>query len=240
MKTKKIKLDSLCSTNIFTSLAGQELPWRGYESVNKSAGLLPVFIFLHGSGERGTDNRKQLTFMDILFPVIDSLEAYPALYIFPQCPEEKRWVECDWDAETHIMPETPSDALQALYELINEKLSTKKYDPARIYIVGLSMGGFGVWDMMARTPDLIAAAVPICGGADENTGKIIKDIPVHAFHGALDKAVSVSRTRNIIEAMRKAGGNPLYTEYPEEGHGSWNPAFREKGLLQWIFAQKKK
>lgn len=238
-KKNKINLDSLFSKQVYVSSKGDTLPWRSYESAKSSTEKLPLFIFLHGSGERGTDNRKQLAHLEFLFPSEDSLKVHSALYIIPQCPEEKRWVECDWDAAEHTTPETPSIAMFALYELMDSLLATGRYDSKRIYIIGLSMGGFGVWDMLARTPEKIAAAVPICGGADDAKASVMVSVPIHAFHGDKDDAVKVERTRHIIQNIQKAGGKPLYTEYAGVGHGSWIPAFQEKDLLQWIFTQVK-
>jgi predicted peptidase len=112
-------------------------------------------------------------------------------------------------------------------------------DGRRIYITGLSMGGYGTWDLMARKPELFAAAVPICGGGDEATAEKIKNIPVWVFHGAKDGAVKVERSRRMVEALKKAGGKPIYTEYPEVGHDSWNPAYKDAKMFAWLFAQKK-
>ena len=102
------------------------------------------------------------------------------------------------------------------------------------------MGGFGTWDAIARYPDKFAAAVPICGGGDENTAKLIAGIPIWAFHGADDQVVKVERSRNMMNAIKKEGGNPLYSEYKGVGHGSWIPAYKETELLKWLFMQSLK
>jgi predicted peptidase len=112
-------------------------------------------------------------------------------------------------------------------------------DPMRVYITGLSMGGFGAFDLLARRPDLFAASAPVCGGADEKTADKIKHIPIWAFHGAKDTAVKPARSRNMIGALEKAGGKPKYTEYPDVGHNSWDNAYRDPEFSKWFFAQKK-
>ena len=139
----------------------------------------------------------------------------------------------------HVQPKEPSEPMRLVLELIDAVRKDYPVDPKRIYITGLSMGGFGTWDVLARRPDLFAAAVPICGGADETTAPTMATIPIWAFHGAKDPAVKVSRTRNMIEALKKAGGEPKYTEYPDVGHNSWVPAFKDPEMMKWLFAQKK-
>lgn len=129
--------------------------------------------------------------------------------------------------------------MKLVLELIASLQKEYRIDPKRLYITGLSMGGYGTWDVLARYPDLFAAAVPICGGGDESTAARIAKIPIWAFHGALDTAVKVERSRNLIAALEKAGGKPLYTEYPDEAHASGVPAYRAPVMMEWLFAQKK-
>ncbi len=199
----------------------------------------PLVIFLHGSGERGSDNEKQIIHIKDLFLNKSNRIKYPAFIIAPQCPEGKMWVDVEWDKEKHIMPEEPSGTLSLTMELIDSLLKKHPIDTNRIYITGLSMGGFGVWDAIARYPDMFAAAIPICGGGDENTAEKIKNIPIWAFHGSNDKVVHVERSRNMINALRKTGASPLYTEYKGVGHGSWFKAYKETELLKWLFTQSK-
>ena len=112
-------------------------------------------------------------------------------------------------------------------------------DPQRIYLTGLSMGGYGTWDLLARKPDLFAAGVPVCGGGDESTAEQIANIPIWVFHGDLDSAVPVSRSRTMVEALKKAGGHPKYSEYPGVEHNSWDKAYADPELMKWLFAQKR-
>jgi predicted peptidase len=112
-------------------------------------------------------------------------------------------------------------------------------DSHRLYVMGLSMGGYATWDVTTRHPEMFAAAVPVCGGGDEKEAGKIKNLPIWAFHGGSDPVVKTVRTRNMIVAIKEAGGNPKYTEYPGVGHDSWTPAFKEPELLPWLFAQKR-
>jgi predicted peptidase len=113
-------------------------------------------------------------------------------------------------------------------------------DPDRIYITGLSMGGYGTWDALQRKPDYFAAAIPICGGGDVNGAEKMKDVPIWAFHGDADGAVKVSRSRDMIEALKAAGGKPKYTEYPGGGHDSWTATYKNPEVMAWLFEQKRK
>jgi predicted peptidase len=110
-------------------------------------------------------------------------------------------------------------------------------DRSRIYVTGLSMGGYGTWDLIARFPHRFAAAVPVCGGGDPETASQIKHIPLWAFHGALDNVVPPGQSRVMVRALQDAGGTPGYTEYPDVKHDSWVYAFREPHLLPWLFNQ---
>ena len=111
-------------------------------------------------------------------------------------------------------------------------------DPQRIYLTGLSMGGYGTWDLLARKPDLFAAGVPVCGGGDESTAEKFAKVPVWVFHGDKDTAVPVGRSRTMVEALKKAGGHPKYTEYAGVGHNPWDKAYADPKLMNWLFKQK--
>ena len=202
---------------------------------------VPLVLVLHGAGERGMDNTAQLVHGSALFLDPKNREKFPCFVLFPQCPPGKRWVEVDWGQKTsHAQPKEPSDPMRLTRHLLDQLLSKEPIDEKRIYITGLSMGGFGTWDFAARYPDLTAAIAPICGGADDSTAPRLKDIPVWAFHGAKDTAVWPERSRSMIQALRKTGATPRYTEYEKVGHDSWNNAFREPEFLPWLFSHVKK
>ena len=164
---------------------------------------------------------------------------YPCFVIAPQCPAEEKWVDADWDADSHIMKDKPAVPLDVSIELVHQMLKEHPIDRARIYVVGYSMGGFGAWDCIERWPDIFAAAVPVCGGGDETKAGRIARMPIWAFHGALDPTVKVSRSRNMILAVVMAGGLPRYSEYPAINHFSWGLAFSDSELFKWLFSQKK-
>ncbi len=202
--------------------------------------LMPLVLLLHGSGERGNDNSAQLhNGVAQLLGSETAAARFPCYCVVPQCPTEQRWVEVDWDADRHVLPLEPSAPLSATVELVNTLLKSHPIDPQRVYLIGLSMGGFGVWDLLSRRPERFAAAVSICGGADENAVAAAWAVPVWGFHGAADHVVRVERSRRTIDALRVAGGIPRYTEYPEVGHDSWTHAFAEPDLLPWLFSHRR-
>ena len=224
----------------FTDASGDKLRYRllkpkDYDPNRK----YPLVVFLHGAGERGSDNTAQLVHAMADFASDRIMENYPAFVIAPQCPDEKKWVEVPWTDEDHEMPKEPSQSLRQTLELVAALQEEFSIDPARRYITGLSMGGFGVWDAIQRRPELFAAAAPVCGGADARLAKRIKDVPVWAFHGDQDDAVKVRRSRDMIAAIKAAGGSPKYTEYKGVGHDSWTATYQDPELYKWLFAQKR-
>lgn len=199
----------------------------------------PLVLFLHGAGERGNDNRRQLIhgMGDLVRPVMR--KQHPAIVVAPQCPQGKRWVEVPWDADSHSHPERASEPMTLILKLLEELPEEFSIDQDRIYVTGLSMGGFGTWDLLTRKPELAAAAIPICGGGDPEHVARYKDVPIWVFHGGSDEVVDVKRSREMVEALKAAGGRPIYTEYPSVGHNSWAPTYGNRAVWDWLFAQRK-
>jgi predicted peptidase len=224
----------------YTDAKGKTLPYRllkplDYDPTQK----YPLVLFLHGAGERGTDNEKQLIHGVPEFAKEENRKRYPCFLIAPQCPSKDMWVDLNWRAETHRQSEEPAEPMRLALELVGTIQKEFSIDARRIYVTGLSMGGYGTWDALARRPELFAAGVPICGGGDETTASAIAKIPVWVFHGAKDPAVKVERSRRMVEALKRVGGDPKYTEYPDEGHASWVPAYKSPELIEWLFDQKR-
>lgn len=222
------------------TVGAQTLPYRllkppGYDKTKK----YPLIIFFHGAGERGTDNNAQLNYAPRdVFQKADFQQAHPCFILAPQCPPNDKWVEMDWSLLTGSRPTEPSPPMKLALGALDAVEAEFNIDRSRVYVAGLSMGGFATWDCVTRFPARFAAGVPCCGGGDETTVTAeIARVPVWAFHSADDNVVHVERTRNMIAAMKKAGGSPKYTEYNGLGHGSWVKAFSEPGLYDWLFAQ---
>lgn len=234
---------SLFASHTFRTQQGSPLSYRLLSPPPRQTGLVPLVVLLHGAGERGDDNAAQLRngAAELLGNELPR-RSFPCYFALPQCPPDARWVEVDWSAKSHTLPVAPSRPLMALQGLLTKLRAELPIDPERVYLVGLSMGGYGVWDLLCRTPSLFAAAVPICGGGDEAQADKLRGIPIWAFHGRKDAVVPVERSRRMIEAVRRLGSPPAprYTELPDVEHDAWNSAFAEPELLPWLFAQRRK
>lgn len=230
------------ATFTHTGKDGATLPYRLLTPEKIEAGKrYPVVIFLHGAGERGNDNQKQLKHGAGLFAKPEVRQKFPCYVIAPQCPDGKKWCEVDWgDPKPHQTPAQPSVPMSLLLELIDEFRQRPSVDQARLYVTGLSMGGFGTWDLISRRPTQFAAAVPICGGGDVAAATVLAKMPIWIFHGANDTVVKTVRSQLMDEALKKAGSTLVkYTEYPGVGHDAWNPAYKESELLPWLFGQRR-
>lgn len=201
----------------------------------------PLVIFLHGSGERGSDNEAQLKWGVQNFSTDKNMVQHPAIVIAPQCPLNQSWSNTKRTPKStaiELLP-TPSKPMQLLIELIKQTVAKMPVDTNRIYITGLSMGGYGTYDAIERYPNLFAAAVPVCGGGDVSKASLIAHIPMWIFHGAEDPAVNVVNSVEMNEALMKAGAHPGLTIYPQTGHFSWLAAYSDEHMMEWLFQQHK-
>lgn len=219
----------------FQASDGKTLQYRFYkpEGIKKSR-KYPLIIFLHGAGERGMDNDLQVRGQDMFLHLIFSEEGKKnkAFLVAPQCPPGVRWTEGVGLAGTPLL---------RVHELVEQIKQKFPIDKKRVYVTGVSMGGFGTWDWMVNYADETAAAVPICGWI--NVEKMcavpgMKDKPVWIFHGDRDPAVRVVNGRNAYAGMQRISQNAKYTEYPGVAHNSWINAYREPELPKWLYKQK--
>lgn len=230
----------LFSYEMYTSAKGDTLKYRmlspDYDTMRK----YPLVIFLHGSGERGSDNNAQLKWGVLNFSTDQNMKLHPAIVVAPQCPDNSSWANfADRNSSVKFNP-SPAKPMVLLRELIQQLITQYRVDTNRIYITGLSMGGFGTFDALARYPDLFAAAVPVCGGGDASKASLISHIPIWIFTGAEDPAVSPALSFEMAGALNKAGAHPGYTQYPEVGHFSWIAAYSDPMMMEWLFRQNKK
>jgi len=179
----------------------------------------PMILFLHGSGERGKDLSK----VKIYGPPkrAETETNFPFVVVSPQCPTEQ-W----WDAD-------------ALYALVQTIIKTYRVDTNRLYLTGLSMGGFGTWNMAMAYPHLFAAIAPVCGGGDAAKAATVRHIPVWVFHGVDDPAVPIRRSEQMVTALQQAGGDVRFTRYEKTGHDSWTKAYNEPELYTWFLQHSK-
>lgn len=237
--------DALTGSQALTFTEGSSsIPYRLFQPVgfDLPGTSFPLVLFLHGAGERGTNNTAQVT--SHIQGLIDRTEAgsYGAYLLAPQCPSGQDWLN------------TP---LTLALNLVQQFIQTHNVDPSRVYITGLSMGGFGTFRALANRPGMFAAAVPMSGGGTPSLASTYKQTPLWAFHGAADTVVSVSSTRNTITAIENAGGtNERYTELAGQGHVIWAPVYNgntfsydtnytgsyvpdgSSDMYSWLFAQQ--
>lgn len=229
----------------FTSPEGSKLLYRilfpeEYDRTKK----YPLILFLHGAGERGNDNEKQLVHGSKLFLDPEVRRKYPAIVVFPQCPEDNYWssVRIDRNATPLVLDfdytRPIHEPLSLSISLVRELLRTEGVDDRRVYITGLSMGGMGTFEAVHRFPDMFAAALPICGGGDTQQYRKVKT-PFWVFHGDADAVVDVAYSRKMVEKLKDLKVKVKYTEYPGVNHNSWDSAFAERDFLRWTFRKKK-
>lgn len=226
----------------FVAKDGSKLLYRWHEpSAKKPGEKYPLVVLLHGAGERGANNVSQLVWGAI--PLFDYMRKKGREFYFVagQVPKGKQWVDVPWRGFDHRLPEKPSETMTLLIELLSGLLES---DPAidldRVYATGVSMGGYGTWDLISRKTEWFAAAMPICGGADVAQATKLRDLPVFIHHGDMDSAVPVWRSRSMIAALRNAGSHVArYTEYQGCGHDSWKPAYGDEKNFDWLFSKKR-
>jgi predicted peptidase len=237
----KAQVPTNFSAQFFTNGKGDTLYYRQLVPDANPKRHYPLLIFLHGSGERGSDNISQLKWGVMNFATEQNLLKYPAVIIAPQCPANSGWTGPgnSRTAITAPMSATPTKPMELLLALIKQIKAQGLIDTSRIYITGLSMGGFGTFDAIEREPGLFAAAVPVCGGGDPAKAASLAKLPMWIFTGSEDPAVNPEFSLNMLEALWKAGARPGFTMLPEVGHFSWLGAYTDPLMIEWLFRQHK-
>ena len=227
------------SYNAYTNTNGDTLKYRQLFPDNDPSQKYPLVIFLHGSGERGNDNEAQLKWGITNFATDDMMSKHPAFVIAPQCPLNMSWSNFvkEGSGTNMLLQQVPTKPMALLIALISQLKKTLPVDTNRIYITGLSMGGFGTLDIIQRYPHLFAAAVPVCGGGDASKAASIAHIPIWLFHGANDPSVNPQYTLDMVNALTKAGSHVGFTQYPQVGHFSWLAAYSDALMIEWLFKQ---
>lgn len=217
------------------------LPFRWSAPLAGRAAQAPLLVFLHGLGERGADNHYQLSYEFFRDPHslfgTATLTSHPAFVIAPQCPDGDTWADVRSWKDPAELKERPTRSLARVAALIEDFARTHPVDRTRIYVTGLSMGGFGSLELAMRHPTLVAAVASICGAADVAALDRLKGMPLFLVHGAKDKVVPAIRSRGIVDGLKARGVDVPYIEYPEVGHDSWDPGYAEPTLVSWMFQQ---
>jgi len=225
----------------YTNEEGEVFLYRANAPQFPEAGKkYPLILFLHGSGECGTDNLHQ---MKIGLPVLlGSLLKCPekVIVIAPQCQMGNWWVRRVAFDPDYTAARQPSGSLEVALELCRSYVASGLADSNRVYITGLSLGGSGTWDAIQRAdaPVRFAAAIPICGNGDVRRVRVIRDLPIWVFHGRVDKNVPVACSRRLVEALKQAGNRSVrYTEYENGAHDVWNQVYNNPDVIAWLLEQ---
>jgi len=230
------------------SIKDADLPYRiMYPKNFNPKQKYPLIVFLHGAGERGSDNLKQLTHGASMFASDSVRNKYPAIVIFPQCDISSYWANVKINQDDkgfrsfQFFPEgNPTPPMDLLVKFIKSMSKEKYVDKKRIYVGGLSMGGMGTFELLYRLPKVFAAAFPICGGSNPDVAhKYSKKVKLWIFHGEMDEVVSVEYSKQMHKAILANGGEAKLTLYPFVNHNSWENAFGEPELMPWLFSIKK-
>jgi len=178
---------------------------------------LPLILFLHGMGERG-NNELELVKKHGIPKIVEQKEDFPFIAVSPQCPKNSFWT-----AE-----------IEALNALLDEVIAKYRVDVDRIYLTGLSMGGYGAWSLAIAYPKRFAAIAPICGGGEPSEVPVLKDVPVWVFHGEKDNLVPPEESKKMVDALKACGGDVKFTLYPDADHDSWTRTYDNPELYEWF------
>lgn len=220
---------------------GGTLPYRLHVPEHPEPGrLYPLVVHMHGAGSRGTNNVDQIKTGGSDFLRWAASRGEEFVFVAPQCPKGQTWIASPWSAREHRMEEKPTPWLGRALEIIEDAVKRYPVDPDRVYVMGISMGGYATWELLQRRPKLFAAALPCCGGGDTTLAPNLTDVAIWAFHGDADNVVPVYRSQSMVDAIRAAGGRKIrYREYPGVKHNSWTPTFTDPKVFEWLFAQRR-
>jgi predicted peptidase len=191
---------------------------EGYGEKNKK---WPLILFLHGAGERGDDLNK----VKVHGPpkIVQKKKDFPFIVVSPQCPKDSWW----------------NDKVEVLINLLDEIEANYNVDTKRVYLTGLSMGGYGTWALGSKDPERFAAIAPICGGGMRIMAFGLTDMPIWVFHGAKDKVVPLDESEEMVAAIKARGGNVKLTVYPDAGHDSWTETYNNPKLYEWFLKHRR-
>lgn len=191
------------------------------ESYGKKKQVWPMLLFLHGAGERGNDLKKVKKHGPP--KIVQKRKDFPFIVVSPQCPKDGWW----------------TNKVEVLINLLDDIVAKYNVDTERIYLTGLSMGGYGTWALAAEYPERFAAIAPICGGGNRIMAFRLKDFPVWVFHGAKDNVVPLKQSEEMVNAIKARGGDAKLTVYPNAGHDSWTETYNNKELYDWFLKHRK-
>lgn len=225
---------------IFMDNNGEKLPYRLFLPENYNSEIkYPLLLSFHGAGEKGNDNFKQLEPWVAAWIDGKVQKNNPCIILMPQCPENTQWVDVPFQKGSYSISNVPMTQPMKLAKKIFDKIINEySVDENRIYVMGVSMGGYATWNFVLNFPDIAAAAIPICGGGDPSLANRINSLPIWAFHGDQDKTVPVSGTIDMVDKLKQVGNNNLrLTIYENVGHEVYDMAWKDLELVNWVFKQ---
>lgn len=206
----------------------------------------PMMLFLHGAGERGSNNESQLVHGSKIFLDEQNRNSFPAIVVFPQCPKKDYWAQVDVNRDVqpftfdYNLDKGPTRSLKLVMDLVNSFASKAFVDTSKMFVGGLSMGGMGTYEILFRMPETFAAAFAICGGGDpKGAEKYANKTNLWIFHGSIDDIVAPQLSLDMAKSILDNGGNPNITFYAKDNHNSWDSAFAEPNLIPWLFSNSK-
>lgn len=235
----QFSVEELLQPCVYTNETGEVFPYRLHApQFAKPNQRYPLIVFLHGSGECGTNNSSQIKvgLPTLMAKLIKRPE--PVMVLASQCQVGNWWVKRLARDEDYAASAEPTPSMEVVLTIVDYLMATRQADPNRIYITGLSLGGFGTWDAIQRAPTLFAAAIPICGGGDIRRVQPIKQLPIWVFHGDADQNVNVGCSQRMVESLKLAGSREVrYTEYAGAAHNVWDRTFANDEVIDWLFSQ---
>ena len=230
-------------TTLFTQETYEGVNYCLYEPhlAPTSTEKLPLVLFLSGSDERGDDNEIQLknAICEVVKKDSDS-KFMESVVLVPQCPENTMWADSPWaDGAYNLADKTETQIMKDVMKLVKHYAELPYVDASRVYVIGISMGGIGAWDALARYPDVFAAGVPVCGSGPIDAVDTLKNIPIYTFHSSNDTSVPYSGTKTVVDAIKAAGGTKIEFVTFDKGHMIWDDAITYTGLEDWLFAKTK-
>ncbi|MEP5341620.1 MAG: alpha/beta hydrolase-fold protein [Algibacter sp.] len=228
---------------VYTGQNELKMPYRLFLPPNYSPKKkYPLVLYLHGAGSRGEDNVKQLRSWVAGWMDNQVQQKNPCIILMPQCPKKQKWVNVPWKKGSYKVKDIPlSSPMKLAKNVLDKVISKNAVDKKRIYVMGCSMGGYGTWNFVMRYHKIVAAAIPICGAGDPSMARTIRKVPIWAFHGDVDSTVPLSGSTDMVESLYAQKKNKArLTIYKNVGHNSYEYAWKNPELINWLFNQKKR
>lgn len=235
-------IDEMFSKESFTTEDGYTLLYRLYVPENYTPDKKwPVFLYLHGAHARGNDNERMLDYVTKPFFQTAGSPTLDSIIVVPQCPANEKWVNVSWTEGNYFFSATPiSKSMTAVIALLDDIETRFSTDLDRYYAMGMSMGGYGTWDICMRQPDRFAAIVPLCGAGDWRRAADISHVAIRTYHGTADDTVPINGTERMVEFLKKNNADVTFFKLQGVGHDLSGNVHRDKDLFPWLFAQKRK